>query len=139
MDNQKENSEILFKATGQGYSIFIHGKREEDGSWKCSVEENEITFTEIPKHEHVASLGEKRDHEKTEFRYSFEEAFKKIDQTEWFLCHPGKLHTEFAEFVMSIFDQRMEEYNVDFPAETTMEKFLRENKIKEWKTKAGSN
>ncbi len=139
MNNQKENSEILLKATGQGFSIAIHGIQEEDGSWKCAVEENEIIITEVPISEHVTSLGERREYDKTEFKFSFEEAFKKFNQTEWFLCHPGKLHADFAEFVIEKHEERMEEYESEFPADTAMERFLRKNKIKEWKTKASSN
>lgn len=138
MDNQKENSEVLFKATGQGYSIFIHGRRDADGTWKCAIEENEITFTEIPKGEHVSSLGELRSHKKSEFTYLFEEALKKIDHSEWFLYHPEKLHADFAELVLSVFEKKIEAYNDEFPAETPMADFIRNNKIKEWRTKAGA-
>ncbi len=137
MDNQKENSEILLKATGQGFSIAIHGIQQEDKSWKCSVEENEITYTELPTSEHTTSLGERRDYEKTDFKFTFEEAFKKFDLSEWFLCHPGKLHPDFAKVVIANLEKRMDEYDNEFPADTAMERFFRKNKIKEWQTMAG--
>lgn len=139
MDNQKENTEILFKATGKGYSVSIHGRQKEDGSWECAIEENEVIVTEIPKEQHVNSLEEKREYEKTEFEYEFTEAFRKIEHSEWFLCHPGKIHPEFSDFVMNAFYSRMDEYNAEFPVESAMEEFLRNNKVKEWKEKIGSN
>ena len=136
MEHQKKDSEILLKATAQGFSVAIHGQKEEDGSWKCSLERNEITLTDLPTHEEAVDLGELRDYEKTEFELSFDEAFRKFDQSEWFLCHPGHIHADFAEFVMQKLDQKMEDYDNEFPADTAMESFFRKNKTKEWKAKA---
>jgi len=139
MDNQEKESVVLFKATAQGYSIIIHGLREEGGLWKCSIEENEITYSDTPKSQHIASLGEKRNYKKTEFTYQFEEAFKKIAFSEWFLCHPEKLHADFAEFVMKEFYRQMDAHNNEFPVDTPMEEFLRSNKVKEWKAKVDAS
>ncbi len=136
MNNQKEKSEILLKATGQGFSIAIHGKKDTDGSWKCSVERNEIVFADLQNSDHVNTLEEQRYHDVSDFKFSFEEAFRKFDQSEWYLCHPAKINPEFADFVIKAFDKRMEEYNQEFLADTPMERFIRKNKVKEWQTKA---
>ncbi|MBU2646011.1 hypothetical protein KKI24_14995 [bacterium] len=138
MDNQTEKSEILVKAMAQGFSIAIHGRKSADGSWICSIVRNEITMTDVPISDHVSSLGERRDFEKTDFELDFEQAFRRFDQEEWFLCHPGTLHADFAEFVINAFDERMAAYNEQFPADSPMETFIRENKTKEWKAKAAS-
>jgi hypothetical protein len=137
MGNQQEKPEILLKASAQGYSITISGKKEEDGQWRCAVEQNEITLSEIPHSEYIDSLGEQRDYEKTDFKFSFEEALEYFDESEWFLCHPGKIHADFAEFVIKAFTKRMEEYDQQFPIDSPMERIIRKNKVKEWKEMAG--
>ena len=137
MDNQQNESKILVKATAQGFSIAIHGKQDENGTWKCSVEKNEITFTDIPADELATSLGEQRDYEKTRYDFSFEEAFEAFDQTEWFLCRPTTIHEDFADFVFAAFEKRMADYNDQYPVDSPMEEFIRSNKLKEWKAKAG--
>ncbi|MBU2510947.1 hypothetical protein KJ966_06400 [bacterium] len=136
MNNQKEKSEILLKTSAKGFSITIFGKKEEDGQWNCAIERNEITLSEIPISEHVHSLGEQRSYEKTDFKFSFEEAFQKVDLSEWFLCRPDKIHVEFSDFVIEAFNSRMEEYDLQFPSDSPMESFIRENRIKEWKAMA---
>jgi len=78
----------LLKASAQGYSITVFGKKREDGQWTCVIERNEITLSEIPNSDDIDSLGEQSCYEKTNFKFSFEEAFQNFDQSEWFLCHP---------------------------------------------------
>ena len=136
MEKQKGNAEILVKATAQGFSISIHGIRQPDGSWKCAVEKNEITFTDIPTHEEASSLGELRDYIKSEFELSFEDAFKEFNESEWFLCHPGRLHEDVVDIVMEALEKRFAEYEEQYPVDSPMEKFIRENKLKEWRSKA---
>ena len=137
MENQQDKSEILVKATAQGFSVAIHGIRDGEGSWICSFEKSEITYTDIPINELATDLGELRDYEKTEFALSFEKAFAAFDQTEWYLCRPTKIHEDVADFVIEAFEKRMMEYNDRFPIDSPMEEFIRENKTKEWRAKAG--
>jgi hypothetical protein len=134
MAQQQVQTEILVKATGKGFSIAIHGRKEKDGSWKCSLEKNEIVLTEIPYNELATSLGEQRHYDKTGYELSFEAAFEQFDQTEWFLCRPSKLHGEVADFVMRAFDKRWQEYDFQFPADSPVDQFIRKNKMDEWKT-----
>lgn len=117
----------------------IRGIRGGDGVWNCAVEKSEITFPEFPNAEYIQSLEQERHYDKTGYEYSFEEAFGKFDLSEWFLCHPAAIHPDFADVVIEKFEQRMREYIEQYPAESSMERFIRENKIKEWRTKAGKN
>jgi len=133
MDNYKKNSEVLFKASGKGLSVIIHGRKKEDGSWECAVEKNDVQITQTPKGDLATSLGLDRDYEKTEFIYRFDEAFKRLEYYEWYLCHPGKVHADFTEFVTVEYDKRIKEYDNDFPSESPMESFIRDNKTKEWR------
>ena len=136
MTNHNDSSIILVKATAQGFSIAIHGIKQSGGLWKCAVEKNEITLTDIPAYEEATSLGEQRAYQKSEFELSFEEAFKEFDRSEWFLCHPGRLHGDVADFILKELEQRFAEYEEQYPADSAMEKFIRENKLKEWRSKA---
>lgn len=136
MDNQKKNSEIVLKATSQGFSISIYRKRGDDGSWKYAVERNEIIFPEFPDSEETDRLEMRRDYEMTGFDFDFRKAFQIFDESEWFLCHPSSLHADYVEDVIDLFYRRMEEYQEQFPADSPMERFLRENKTREWKEKA---
>jgi len=43
------------------------------------------------------------------------------------------IHAEYADLVMTDFKKRMEEYNLEFPIDTPMERFIRENRVKEWR------
>ncbi len=136
MNNQNESSVILVKATAQGFSIAIHGVKQSGGTWKCAVEKNEVTITDIPAYEDATSLGEQREYRKSEFELSFEEAYKEFDDSEWFLCHPGPLHGDVADFIMEKLEKRFAEYDEQYPADSPMEKFIRKNKLNEWRSKA---
>lgn len=133
MTSIDDKSEILVKVTGKGFSMTIFGIRNDEDSWTCAVERNEIELTEIAADIYSSELGQQRTYEKSEFEYSFDEAFKQMNQTEWFLCHPAKLHPGVAETVIQAFEKRMEEYDQDYPAESPMERFIRDDKLKEWK------
>lgn len=132
MNKQKQESEILLKANSQGFNIAIHGMRSAEGHWQCAVERNEIIFHNFPNDEHIDKLETERHYDMSNFNLTFDEAFKDFDTSEWFLCHPVKLHQDFAEKVLKRFHQQMETYEMEFPADSPMEKFIRKKKIEEW-------
>ncbi len=136
MTSIDDKAEILVKVTGKGFSMTIFGIRNDEGSWTCAVEHNEIELTEIAADIHASELGQLRTYEKSEFKYSFEEAFRKMELTDWFLCHPARLYPEFADTVLEAFEKRMEEYELEYPADSPMERFIRDDKLKAWKKKA---
>lgn len=132
---QMENT-IILKVGGQGFDISIHGKKDPNGNWVCAVERNEIVLSDQPDSDFIKEIEQERHYNKTDFTYSFEEAFKKLDQSEWFLCHPGKMHPEFADFILDAFEKRMSDYELQFPAESPMEEFVCQSRKDEWKKKA---
>ncbi len=123
--------------SGHGIGILIHGIKGEDGHWRCAVERSEIVFVEQPDSDTIDSFEQERHYDKTQFEYSFDEAFRKFDLWEWFLYRPLKIQPEFAESILKKFEERIDEYEKQFPTESPFEKYVRESRKDEWEKKAG--
>lgn len=122
---------------GHGINILIHGVKDEDGHWFCSVEQSEIIFAPQPDSDFIDSIEQEQHHDKTQFIYSFDDAVKRIDQWEWFLHHPLKIHSELAELILTKFEERIDEYEEQYPTDSSFEQYVRKNRKDEWKKKAG--
>jgi hypothetical protein len=139
MENRDNQSKVLVESSSQSFSFSIHGKKGDDGNWLCSVVSNEIVLSDYPTNDFIETIEQERRFDKTEFELSFEDAFRRFDESEWFLCRPLKIDPEFAEFILSKFEQRMDEYAEQYPTGTPTEEFMRKNRIDEWRAKAASS
>jgi len=138
MENKMDETQILVESSSHGFSISIHGKKGADGDWLCAVEQNEMILSDYPTNDFIQTIEQERIYEKTEFILSFDDAFKKFDQEEWFLCRPQRIHKEFAEFFLEKFENRIEAYSEQETEEWAIEKFMLVTRIKEWRAKAAA-
>lgn len=138
MEDKTRQKTVLVQSNSHGFSASIRGMKGEDGNWLCAVEQNQIILTDYPTSDFIESIEQERIYDKTEYVLSFDEAFKRFDQTEWFLSRPLKIEKEFAEFILKEFEKRMDEYSEQYPAESPTEEFMRETRRKEWKKKVAA-
>lgn len=134
MTNQQEQPVELMRAGAQGFSIAVLGIKDENDNWRCALETNRIVFP-VPDSEHVQKNESEQRYDKTAFKFSLAEAFIQLDAREWYLCRPHSVHQDIAGFVWERFQHGMEAYNQQFPAESPMDQFIRENRVKEWRDK----
>ncbi len=139
MEQKKGQAANLLEASSQDFSISIRGKMGADGTWQCAVISNEVILSDEPPIDFSVTMEVDRRFEQTEYVYSFTDAFRHFDQSEWFLCRPLKLHKDFAAFVLEAFEQRMEEYAEQNPGESPTVEFIRKSRIDEWRAKAAAS
>jgi len=139
MEPKNEQAINLLEASSQDFSISIRGKMGADGTWQCSVISNEVVLSDEPPVDFSVTMDMDRRFDQTEFMYSFADAFRHFDQSEWFLCRPLKIHKEFAAFVLEAFEERMGEYAEQNPGESPTVEFIRKSRIDEWRAKVAAS